>query len=132
MSAAERVGGEDHSPIFRATAALGEVEVQAENRRETLLTHTRTDVEETAVRFLMVAFELATMARSNNALLWRSPPQSTRLTAPPPLRPPRPAFLGFDSSAGVRFPSGGPRIHGRAGAGVFQFPRRDRTGTKRL
>lgn len=79
ITAAERVGGEDHSPIFRAAAGLGEVEVQTENRKETLLTHTRTDVEETAVRFLLVALEFATMARAVAAFHARASAASSAL-----------------------------------------------------
>lgn len=77
VTPAERVGGEDHSPIFRAAASLDLVEVVAENRKETLLTHTRTDVEETAVRFLLVALEFATMARSARTEEELSTPDAT-------------------------------------------------------
>lgn len=61
VSSGVRVAGEDHYPVFRATASLGDVEIEVQNK--SFAVHTRTEVEEAAVRFLLVAMELTNMVR---------------------------------------------------------------------
>jgi hypothetical protein len=73
VSSGVRVAGEDHYPVFRATASLGNVEIEVQNKP--FVVHTRTEVEEAAVRLLLVALELTDMARTHGHIPpFRLPP----------------------------------------------------------